>query len=410
MTTQIIKKAIDELGQSFQEFKNTNDHRLSLIEKNKSDVLIDEKLERINTFLDHTEEKMQKLHIIANRPLMGDGANESAQDIEHKKAFVEYIKSGDDRALRLFERKAYRPRSGADGGFVLPSNMSKNMYISLQKSSNFREVANVVSTQTQGTYNLVVDNDERDVASWSPSEYNQNDNVIDPVSISAKIQKIEIPGHLITQRQLISTQLLENPDFEVEQWLIEKFARHASIMMNDAFINGDGNGKPQGFLTPNLNAQENNTDLQKIITGRDGMFAAANPENHFFDLISLLNPMFLDDNATWVMSRQVLNATRKIKTPEGYYLWQPPAIERKEASILGYKVLTMDAMPNFANGAKIIAIGNFKEAYTIVDYSEVVVIRDPYSSKPFIEFYMQSRVGGKLINPKAIKVLAAAAA
>jgi HK97 family phage major capsid protein len=49
--------------------------------------------------------------------------------------------------------------------------------------------------------------------------------------------------------------------------------------------------------------------------------------------------------------------------------------------------------------------GNFKEAYQIVDRTTMSVLRDPYSSKPYVEFYITKRVGGDVINFEAMKVL-----
>jgi HK97 family phage major capsid protein len=52
-----------------------------------------------------------------------------------------------------------------------------------------------------------------------------------------------------------------------------------------------------------------------------------------------------------------------------------------------------------------VAFGDFYSGYQIVDRQGFKVLRDPYTSKPFIEFYASKRVGGDVIDFDAIKLL-----
>ncbi|HCZ48506.1 MAG TPA: phage major capsid protein, partial [Gammaproteobacteria bacterium] len=52
-----------------------------------------------------------------------------------------------------------------------------------------------------------------------------------------------------------------------------------------------------------------------------------------------------------------------------------------------------------------IAFGNFRVGYTIVDRQGIRVLRDPYTSKPFVKFYTTKRVGGDVTNFDAIKLV-----
>ena len=53
-----------------------------------------------------------------------------------------------------------------------------------------------------------------------------------------------------------------------------------------------------------------------------------------------------------------------------------------------------------------LAFGNFKAAYQIVDRHMMHVLRDPYSAKPYVEFYTTKRVGGDVVNFEALKLIA----
>jgi HK97 family phage major capsid protein len=53
----------------------------------------------------------------------------------------------------------------------------------------------------------------------------------------------------------------------------------------------------------------------------------------------------------------------------------------------------------------LIAIGDFRRGYLIVDRAGVRVLRDPFTAKPYILFYTTKRVGGGVQDFDAIKLL-----
>ena len=62
-------------------------------------------------------------------------------------------------------------------------------------------------------------------------------------------------------------------------------------------------------------------------------------------------------------------------------------------------------MPDIATDAHAIAFGDFKRGYLIVDRVGVRMLRDPYSTKPYVLFYTTKRVGGGIQDFDAIKTL-----
>ena len=57
-------------------------------------------------------------------------------------------------------------------------------------------------------------------------------------------------------------------------------------------------------------------------------------------------------------------------------------------------------MPDISKDSESISVlfGDFKSGYQIVDRQGIYTLRDPYSSKPYVEFYTTKRVGGDIIN------------
>ena len=52
-----------------------------------------------------------------------------------------------------------------------------------------------------------------------------------------------------------------------------------------------------------------------------------------------------------------------------------------------------------------LAFGDFKRGYLIVDRVGIRMLRDPYSTKPYVLFYTTKRVGGGMQDFDAIKLM-----
>ena len=61
-------------------------------------------------------------------------------------------------------------------------------------------------------------------------------------------------------------------------------------------------------------------------------------------------------------------------------------------------------MPISAANALSVVLADWKEAYMVVDRLGITMQRDPYTVKPFVEFYTRKRVGGDIVNYDAIKI------
>jgi HK97 family phage major capsid protein len=110
------------------------------------------------------------------------------------------------------------------------------------------------------------------------------------------------------------------------------------------------------------------------------------------------------------MNSKTLSVVRKFKDTTGQFLWQPSLAINRPATLLGYQVIEAEDMPDIAADSLSIAFGNFQNGYVIADRTDVRVLRDPFSNKPFVNFYATKRVGGAVVNSEAIKVMKFAAA
>jgi HK97 family phage major capsid protein len=164
--------------------------------------------------------------------------------------------------------------------------------------------------------------------------------------------------------------------------------------------------KPKGFLAytkaPDASAPWGQTGY--LATGVAGAFPASNPTDKLLDLIYAPQAKYRA-HGRFVMSRRTVQTVRKFKDTTGNYIWQPASAPGATASLLGYPITEIEAVPDMATDSFSIAFGDFAKGYLIVDRPGLRVLRDPYSAKPYVLFYTTKRVGGGIQNFDAIKLL-----
>lgn len=179
---------------------------------------------------------------------------------------------------------------------------------------------------------------------------------------------------------------------------------------NKGFIQGDGINQPKGLLKYVGTHTAEWGKLQTFSTLVNGGFIDdASALEVLFKTLDSVKSEYLN-NACWIMSRSAQSKLRQIKDPStGHVLWHTGSGLAGEAAntLLGYPVVISDDMPALdpANSSISVAFGNFEQGYQIVDRQELSILRDPYSAKPYVEFYATRRVGGDVVDFDAIKLI-----
>ena len=109
--------------------------------------------------------------------------------------------------------------------------------------------------------------------------------------------------------------------------------------------------------------------------------------------------------AVFVMNSKTLSTIRKFKAADGSFLWQPGITDGAPTRLLGYPVIEAEDMPDVAANAFPVAFGNFKNGYLIAERRSTTILRDPFTNKPFVNFYATKRIGGQVLDSEAIKLL-----
>jgi HK97 family phage major capsid protein len=203
--------------------------------------------------------------------------------------------------------------------------------------------------------------------------------------------------------------ILDDALLDMDQWLAGEIAESFANAEGIAFITGDGVNKPRGMLNYTIAADPAPWgQLGYIATGAAGAFATTNPIDRLIDLTYAPKTPYRA-NASFLMSRRTVGQVRKFKDTTGQYIWQPSLVAGQPPTLLGFPLYECEDLPDVAAGSHSIAFGDFAKGYLIVDRADVRVLRDPYSVKPFVMFYVTKRVGGGVQDFDAIKLLRFAA-
>ncbi|CAH0497745.1 phage major capsid protein [Novosphingobium sp. CECT 9465] len=340
--------------------------------------------------------RLEKVSRAAARPMLAGAGIVSGPEV---KGFVDgYLRSG-----RETELKSLSSAVGADGGFAVPQEIDAMIARRMVEISPIRAVANVVKTGTSGFRRLI---STGGTASGWVSETGAR-----PETASPKLAEIVPPMGELYANPSATQAMLDDAAFDLEGWLANEIASEFARAEGAAFINGTGANQPKGFLAATTSVAGDDArafgSLQFIGSGNAAGFDAA-PEAKLIDLVCQLKAP-LRQGAVWVMNSTTLATVRKLKTADGAFLWQPGMVEGQPDRLLGYAVIEAEDMPNVAANQFPIAFGNFKAGYLIAERRQTSILRDPYTNKPYVQFYATRRVGGQVMDSDAIKLLKIAA-
>jgi HK97 family phage major capsid protein len=325
---------------------------------------------------------------VIDRPVL-EGASQVSNT-----AFDGFVRSG-----TTVEMKAFTGVTGDAGGFAVPKEIDATIDKVLKSISPIRSIANVVKVGSAGYRKLVTTGGTP--SGWA-AETDARPGTASPVFV-----EIAPPMGELYANPSASQAMLDDAAFDVEEWLAGEIAMEFAKAEGAAFVSGSGVSRPRGFLTQATAATGDATrpfgTLQYLASGAAGDFAA-NPQERLIDLVQSLRGPYRQ-GASFVMNASTLARIRKFKTSDGAFVWAPSLAAGQPATLLGYPVVEAEDMPDIAANALSIAFGNFKAGYIVAERTETVILRDPYSNKPFVNFYATKRIGGCVTNSEAIKLM-----
>lgn len=414
-----LEKKIDDLGRTFEEFKDSQDESFKLAAKGIVDAMLEEKIDKMNeamsslqsdvTNFKSADERVDEMEALLNRlGMSGGGAGGSAvltaEAQEYKDLFNRYLrKGGDDSPPEELARKALLSTDNdpEQGWTVLPELDAEIARVQATFSA-MRSVARVIPISSKQYEKLV--NIGGGASGWVGEKASRTKTA------NSVLSKIIIEAMELYAMPAATQTLLDDSFVNIEMWLAEENGILFSEDEGSAFVVGDGVQKPRGFLDYDTIANASYTwgNIGFITTGANGGFNATNPGNSLIDTVYALRASYRV-NGQWIMNGLTQAAVRKIRDDDKQFQWAPGLAAGQPATLLGYPVNEDENMPDIATNSLSIAFGDWMRGYTIADRVGVRVLRDPYTDKPNVLFYTTKRVGGGVTNFEAIKLIKFAA-
>lgn len=351
----------------------------------------DADIANLRTDVEEVKARLDKVARAAGRPAMGG----SAVAKDEVKSFVNgYLRRG-----RENEIKSISSASPSDGGYAVPQMIDAIIARELTEISPIRALSQVVRTGSSGYRKLVATGGT--ASGWV------SETAARPETETPDFAEIAPPAGDLYANPAASQTMLDDTSFDLEAWLASEIAMEFARAEGAAFVAGTGSNQPEGFLRANMSTAADGVrafgSVQYIGSGDADGFDSA-PEAKLIDLIHSLKSGHRQ-GASFVMNSSTLATVRKLKTTDGAFLWQPGLVDGQPDRLLGYPVVEAEDMPDVESGEFPIAFGNFRHGYLIAEHSATKVLRDPFTNKPFVHFYATKRIGGKVLDSNAIKLL-----
>ncbi|MDC8756254.1 phage major capsid protein [Janthinobacterium fluminis] len=425
-----VADAIDKIATAFEEYKQTNDQRIEAIKAGKSTEALEAKLARMDEHIEaitDAKSRLEKMETKLARPGAFGGGDrekrESDESLAYKSAFFDWIRAPKDPGCeqRLSQTfKALESKAAADsresrsaqvvvgtnaaGGYALPKVIESAIARLAIDVSPIRQIATVRTVGTTDYHELFDINGAGFEWLGEGDTRNQTN--------TADLAEIVPTFGMASAKPQASEESLDDLFFNVEDWLIMSAGESMAGGEGAAFISGNGVKKPTGILsgpTPVATADNSRAfgTLQYFASGQAS--ALPSSQDTFLDMVYGVRARYRT-NAQWLTAKAVLAALRKYKDNDGQYLWQPALTAGQPATFLGYGITEAEDMPAVAANSFPLAFGDFKEGYLICDRVGMRITRDEITTPGFVKFYVRRRVGGKLRNTQAIKLLKITAA
>jgi len=427
MSDEIIVKLDEALSgiKQAQEVADRNTERL--------DALDQEQIKKISTDVADNLQAVQDLKakqdnlekLLCNTASVKAGVNaEAEEEVRHE--MLQYLRNGtflSDKSVNYtVDYMANKYFAGADdmesvkkglrknmptkdmqvgvdprGGYWVRPEMSNTIIDRVFETSPVRQYATVTNINSDAL-ELPIDDEDLD-AGWV------GETDLRPKTGTPDIGQKIIYAKEIYANPRVTQKMLDDAGFNIEAWLQQKISNKFIRKENTAFVTGDGNKVPRGFLTYPAWTTPGTYErgkIEQIESSTSGTLTNGD------DVKALKNSLLEDyqSRAIFMMNRATFEIITTLKTGTGAYLLDPNSFKNADTQILlGKQVVFMSDIPDIASNALALAYGNLSTAYTIVDRIGIRVIRDVYTDKPWIRYYTTKGTGGDVTSYDALKIM-----
>lgn len=286
-------------------------------------------------------------------------------------------RSAEEVEARAFETYLREQRTGemakGDNGAVIPQTIANRII------DTVKQVAPVYALTTKfnvkGKLQFPVAKDS--ITTGYQEEFT------DIASSAVKFENVELDGYLIGALSKVSVSLINNAQFDIVGYVVNKIAQSIAEFLEKELIVGATNIK--GIT----DASYEGKGVTKVETATKGKLTA----DDLIDTQAALK-MNVQDGCAWLMNQAMLTKVRKLTDNNGQYILNPDLRTGFGYELLGKPVMISDEMP-----ADTVVYGNWSAMY--VNIHEDINIRqlnEVYAAQHGVGFVAWAELDAKLVE------------
>lgn len=329
--------------------------------------------------IDATLDRMAKMNKMENRKVEDKKElTEEEKDIKNFATFIRNFVNGIQNDTNLTK---------GDNGVVIPKTIARKIIDKVIEISPL--YASTTKYNAKGTLAVPkYDNTTDDVTVAYATEFDEL------VSHSGKFATVELTGFLIGALTKISKSLLNNSDFNLTEYVINKMAEKFKLFYEGEMINGTST-KISGIV-----GSYDSTNMKVVLSNKSSVTA-----DELIDIQEAVPDAF-QVNAYWIMNRETRKKIRKLKDSDGNYILNRAFNEKWDYELLGKPVYCSEKVEKLGTATKpVIFYGDFSGlAVKETEEMEIQVLVEKFATQHAIGVCGYSELDAKVENTQKIAV------
>lgn len=329
--------------------------------------------------IDATLDRMAKMNKMENRKVEDKKElTEEEKDIKNFATFIRNFVNGIQNDTNLTK---------GDNGVVIPKTIARKIIDKVIEISPL--YASATKYNAKGTLAVPkYDDTTDDVTVAYATEFDEL------VSHSGKFATVELTGFLIGALTKISKSLLNNSDFNLTEYVINKMAEKFKLFYEGEMINGTST-KISGIV-----GSYDSTNMKVVLSNKSSVTA-----DELIDIQEAVPDAF-QANAYWIMNRDTRKKIRKLKDSDGNYILNRAFNEKWDYELLGKPVYCSEKVEKLGTATKpVIFYGDFSGlAVKETEEMEIQVLIEKFATQHAIGVCGYSELDAKVENTQKIAV------
>lgn len=383
MTIQELMQKRAKVWETAKNFVDTHEDKNGRLSAEDTETYgrMEKEIEDLTAAIDRQQRAAERDKMLSqpiNSPIVSKPAQTTKEKTgrasdEYKSAMLNALRSNFRNVSNVLQEGV-----DADGGYLVPDEYDKRLIDVLDEENVMRTLATKITTSGEHKINIAA---TKPSAAWIEEGGSLQFS-------DATFDQILLDAHKLHVAIKVTEELLYDNAFGLENYIITQFGKALANAEEDAFLNGDGNGKPLGLFAETGGGQI------------AGTLSAAIKSDDIFDLVYALKRPYRK-SASFIMNDKILAQLRKLKDNNGAYIWQPSYQAGEPDKVLGYAIHTSAYAPENA-----ISFGDYKY-YNIGDRGtrSFKQLTELFAGNGMIGYVAKERVDGKLILPEAVQIL-----